>query len=70
MWVTKIHIRSSLFEKPEWKRPLVRPKDRWMDNIKMYLKEMQCKDVDYIILIQVRVHWRDFVNTVMKLRVP
>jgi hypothetical protein len=31
-----------LVEKPEGKRPLVRPRCRWEDNIKMYVQEVEC----------------------------
>ena len=34
-----------LVGKPEGKRPLGRPRFRWEDNIKMYLKGMGCGDM-------------------------
>jgi hypothetical protein len=35
-----------LVEKPEGKRPLVRPRLRWEDNIKMDLQESGCGGMD------------------------
>jgi hypothetical protein len=37
-----------LVVKPEGKRPLGRPRRRWMDNIRMDLGEVECGDVDWI----------------------
>jgi len=34
--------------KPEGKRPLVRPRHRWEDNIKMDLHEVGCEGMDWI----------------------
>jgi hypothetical protein len=59
-----------LVGKPEGKRPLERSKCRWEDNIKMDLREMGIDGANWIRLAQHRVQWRDFVNTVMNLRVP
>jgi hypothetical protein len=56
--------------KPERKRPLGRPKRRWVDNIKIYLREIGWNCMVWIDLIQDRDKWRAFVNTVMILRVP
>jgi hypothetical protein len=53
--------------KPEGKRQLGRPRRRWVDNIKMDLREIS---VDWIDLAQDRGRWRALVNTVMNLRVP
>jgi hypothetical protein len=39
-----------LVGRPEWRRPLGRPKRRWEDNIKMNLREIGFVDVDWI-------HW-------------
>jgi hypothetical protein len=36
----KQNICRILVGKPEGKRPLGRPRRRWVDNIKMYLKEI------------------------------
>jgi hypothetical protein len=51
-------------------RPLGRPRRRWVDNIKMYLREVGWDGMDLIDLAQDRDRWRDHVNTVMNLRVP
>jgi hypothetical protein len=59
-----------LVGKPEGKRPLVRPRRRWVDNIKMDLGETGWDGVDWIELAQDRDQWRALVNTMMKLRVP
>ena len=59
-----------LVGKPEGKRPLERPRRRWADNIRMYLQEVGCGYVDWIVLAQDRVSWRALVSAVMNLRVP
>jgi hypothetical protein len=59
-----------LVGKPEGKRPLGRPRRRWVDNIKIDLRETECDGMDWIDLIQDRDQWRALVNTVMNLRVP
>jgi hypothetical protein len=56
--------------KPEGKRPLGRPRCRWVENIKMGLREIGWDGVDWINLAQDRDQWRALVNTVMNLRVP
>jgi hypothetical protein len=55
---------------PEGKRPLGRPRRRWVDNIKMDLRERGWDYMDWIELAQDRDQWRALVNTVMNLRVP
>jgi hypothetical protein len=55
---------------PEGKRPLGRPRRRWMDNIKVDLREIEWDGGDWIDLAQDRDQWRALVNTVMNLRVP
>jgi hypothetical protein len=47
-----------------------RPTRRWVDNIKMDLREIGWDDMDWIDLVQDRDQWRALVNTVMNLRVP
>jgi hypothetical protein len=59
-----------LMAKPEGKRQLGRPRRRWVDNIKMDLREIGLGDMDWIDLAQDRNKWRALVNTVMNLRVP
>jgi hypothetical protein len=56
--------------KPEGKRPLGRPRRRWVDNIKMDLREIRGDGMDWIDLAQDRDQWRALVNMVMNLRVP
>ena len=52
------------------RRPLGRPRRRWVDNIRMDLQEVGCGNVDWIGLAQDRDRWRTLVSTVMNLRVP
>jgi hypothetical protein len=59
-----------LVGRPEGKRPLGRPRRRWEDNIKMDLSEIRIDRANWIQLVQDRVQWRTFVNTVMNLRFP
>jgi hypothetical protein len=59
-----------LVGKPEGKRSLGSPRLRWVDNIKMDLREIGWDGVGWIDLAQDRHQWRALVNTVMNLRVP
>ena len=59
-----------LVGKPEGKRPLGRPKRRWVDNIRMDLKEVGFGYMDWIELAQDRDMWRTLVSAVISLRVP
>ena len=59
-----------LMGKPEGKRPLGRPRRRWVDNIRMDLQEVGCGHVDWIGLAEDRDGWRKLVNAVMNLWVP
>jgi hypothetical protein len=59
-----------LERKPEGKRPLVRQRCRWVDNIKIDFREIGWDGVDWIDLAQDGDQWRALVNTVMNLRVP
>jgi hypothetical protein len=56
--------------KPEGKRLLGRPRRRWVDSIKIYLREVGWDDMDWIEVVQDRDQWRALVNRVMNLRVP
>ena len=59
-----------LVGKPEGKRPLGRPRCRWVDNIRTDLQEVGCGYMDWIGLAQDRDRWRTIVSAVMNLRVP
>jgi hypothetical protein len=59
-----------LVRKPQGRRPLGRPRRRWVDNIKMDLREIGWDGMDWIKLAQDMDQWRALVNTVMNLRVP
>ena len=59
-----------LVGKLEGKRPLGRPRCRWVDNIRMDLQEVGCGCMDWIGLAQVRDRWRTLVSAVMNIRVP
>jgi len=56
--------------KLEGRRPLGRPRRRWVDNIRMDLQEVGCGYMDWIGLAQDRDCWRTLVSAVMNLRVP
>jgi hypothetical protein len=43
-----------LVGKPEGNKPLGRPRRRWVDNIKMDLREVGWSDMDWIDLVQDR----------------
>jgi len=58
-----------LVGKPEGKRPLGRPRRRWVD-IRMDLQEVGCGYMDWIGRAQDRDRWRTLVSAVMNLRVP
>ena len=59
-----------LVAKPEGKRPLGRPRRRWVDNIRMDLQEVGCGYVDWIGLAQDKDRRRTLVSAVMNVRVP
>ena len=59
-----------LVGKPEGKRPMGRPRRRWVDNIRMDLQEVGCGYMDWIGLAQDRDRWQKLVIAVMNLRVP
>jgi hypothetical protein len=59
-----------LVGRPEGKRPLERPRQRWEDNIKMDLREIGIDGANWIRPAQDRVLCRAYVNMVMSLRVP
>jgi hypothetical protein len=59
-----------LVGKPKGKRPLVKPRCRWVDDIKMDLREIGCGGMDWIDLAQDRDQWKAFVNMLLNLWVP
>jgi hypothetical protein len=59
-----------LMGKPEEKRPLGRPRRRWVDNSKMDLREIGWDGVDCIDMAQDRDQWRAFVNMLLNLLFP
>jgi hypothetical protein len=66
----KRNVCRLLIGKPEGKRPLGKPRRRWIDNIKINLLEIGLSVVDWIGLAQDRYRWKALVNSVMNLRVP
>jgi hypothetical protein len=54
----KRNAYRTLVGKPVGKRPLGRPRSRWMDNIKMDLREIGWGGMDWIVLAQDRDQWR------------
>jgi hypothetical protein len=66
----KMNACKILVGKPEGKRPLGRLSRKWVDNIKMDLREIGWDGVDWIDMAQDRDQWRAFMNTVLNLRVP
>jgi hypothetical protein len=64
------NVYRILVRKSEGKRPLGRPRHRWVDNIKMDLREIEWDGMDWVELAQNRDQWRAFVNTMMNFRVP
>jgi hypothetical protein len=55
--------------RPEGRKPIGRPRDRWEVNIKMDLQEVGCRGMDWIELAQDRGRWWALLNVVMNLLV-
>ena len=75
MWVVTFHVShpyssTNSVRKPEGRRPLGRPRRRWVDNIRTDLQEVGCGYMNWIGLAQDRDRWRTLVRAVMNLRVP
>jgi len=68
--VEEREVYGVLLGKPEGRKPLGRPRRRWVDNIRMDLQEVGCGYMDSIGLAQDRDRWRTLVSAVMNLRVP
>jgi hypothetical protein len=66
----KRKVYRLLVGKPEGRRPLGRPRCRWVDHMRMDLRDIGWGGVDCIGVAQDRDKWRAFVNAVMNLRVP
>ena len=66
----KRDVYRVLVGKPEGKRPLGRPRNRWEVNIKMDLQELGGGGMGWIELAQERDRWRALVIAVVNLRVP
>jgi hypothetical protein len=66
----KMSAYRILVGKPEGKRPLGRPRCKWVGNIKMDLGDIIWDGMDWIDLAQNRDQWRALVSMVMNLRVP
>jgi len=62
-------VYRALVGTPEGRRPLGRPRRRWVDNIRMDLQEVGCGYMDWIGLDQDRDRWRTLVSAVMNLGV-
>ena len=69
VWVRR-GVHRVLLGKPKGRRPLERPRSRWVDNIRMDLQEVGCGYMDWIGLAQDRDRWRTLVSAVMNLLVP
>jgi hypothetical protein len=67
--VARMGERSNAYRilvgRSEVKRPLVRPRRRWVENIKIDLREIGWDGMDWIDLAQDRDQWRALVNTVI-----
>ena len=59
-----------LMGKPESKSPLGRLRCRWVDNIKVDLREVGCDTRDWIALAEDRDQWWAYVRAVMNLQIP
>jgi hypothetical protein len=66
----KRNVYRLLVGKPQGKRPLGRPRRRWIDNITMKLLEIELNVVDWIGLAPDRYSRRTLVNAVMNFRAP
>jgi hypothetical protein len=64
------NVYRLLVGKLEERRPLGRPRHRWLDNIRMDLVEVGWGDVEWIGLAQDRDRWTALVNSVLNLQVP
>ena len=63
-------VHRVLVGKPEGKRPLGRPRRRWVGNIRMDLQEVGRGRGDWMELAQDRDGWRALLGTLRNFRVP
>jgi hypothetical protein len=61
----KRNAYTLLVGRPDGKKPLGRPSRRWVDNIKMDLREIGWFGMGWIDLAQDRNQWRALINAVM-----
>jgi hypothetical protein len=66
----KRNVYRLLVGKPEGRRSLGRQRRRWVENIRMDLRDVGWGDVAWIGLARDRNRWRVLVNSVLNLRVP
>jgi hypothetical protein len=64
----KRNMYRLLVGKPEGRRPIGRPRHRWLDSIRMDLVEVGWGDVGWIGVAQDRGRWRSLVNSVLHRR--
>jgi hypothetical protein len=69
------HTRPNIPERTAYrllvgKRPLGKPRRRWMDNITINLVEIGWGGLDWVGMAQDRDQWGSLVNAVISLRVP
>jgi hypothetical protein len=64
------NLYNILVGKREGKRPLGRPRRRWEDNIRLYLREIGWEGVEWIHLALDRDQWQAILKTVMNFRAP
>jgi transcription termination factor 2 len=67
--VARVEEKRNAYRLLVGKRPLGRPRCRWVDNISMDLEDAGWGDVDWIGLAQDRDRWRALVNSVLNLQV-
>jgi hypothetical protein len=66
----KKNAHMLLAGKPERRKPLGRPRRRWLGNIKMDLGAIGWCDMDWTDLTQDMDKWRALVNAVLNIRIP
>jgi hypothetical protein len=63
------NVCKVLVGKPEGKSPIVRPRRRWEDGIRMDFREIGWGNIEWIHLAEDRDRWWAVVNAVMNLRI-